>query len=386
MFNCDFCRSMSGTIAYSVPESRQGMQIAVCDDCALVQSLSSGTRAPIRNVTTSSGADWGNIRHGKGLRLALAVPLLQEFVDWKNVDSVLDVGSNRGDFLLWLDKEHPGHSLIGIEPDPNIVDRYRALSNLTLHVKRFEDVTFPAEAIDFVYCSHTLEHAMSASKMLAGIRRVLRPGGLVFLEVPNVAVITDEQISEEFFIDKHSFHFSRELLLGFMRHCGLRSLFVSPISDISNITIVASRNSDNAMESQFSPDGRDEAMRTVDAIRTYERRLSYNRSLLKKIGDRLNTLMRRQRVAIWGGGRLFDALVRFGGLDASNVYLLIDSYLSEYLPDVHSVKLCRPEALRLREPQVLVVLARTSTEDIKRQAHRYGVNNIITFSELYQAV
>jgi SAM-dependent methyltransferase len=42
----------------------------------------------------------------------------------------------------------------------------------------------PANLADLVLCHHTLEHALHPPEMLAGIRRLLRPGGQLLLFVP----------------------------------------------------------------------------------------------------------------------------------------------------------------------------------------------------------
>lgn len=46
----------------------------------------------------------------------------------------------------------------------------------------FEDAAF-----DFVSCNHVLEHIFETEKFLKEIRRVLRPGGLAVISVPNCA-------------------------------------------------------------------------------------------------------------------------------------------------------------------------------------------------------
>lgn len=45
-------------------------------------------------------------------------------------------------------------------------------------------VPFPDRAFDLVICSHVLEHVPDDAFVLAEIRRLLRPGGTAFLNVP----------------------------------------------------------------------------------------------------------------------------------------------------------------------------------------------------------
>ena len=385
-FSCDFCEGTTCTVAYVVPGSARDMKIAVCDRCGLVQSIGAQSAPETRVVSTTSGATWGNIRHGKGLRLQQAIPLLEEHVDWRAVTNVLDVGSNRGDFLLWLNGAHPGLALTGVEPDLTVVADYADMPNLDFRGARLENVELPPAHFDFVYCSHTLEHAASASQMLKAIYVTLKPGGRLFLEVPNIAILMDPEISEEFFIDKHSFHFSHEILALFARHLNYEVCYASPKSDIGNITFILTRGPGALNDAPFAGFDPLAAANAVRMIGDYEQALTRNREKLKPIAERLNAFMDRQRVAFWGGGRLFDALVRFGDLDTGKVHVLVDAYLSKYLTEVHGVKLYGPDKLRSADPQVLVILAKSSAADIAKQARRYGINNVISFSELYQSV
>lgn len=62
-------------------------------------------------------------------------------------------------------------------------------------IARLEDLEFPNESIDEIKCSHTLEHLAFrvAIKGLEKFYSILKPGGLLDLEVPN-----DESLFEQF--------------------------------------------------------------------------------------------------------------------------------------------------------------------------------------------
>ena len=385
-FRCDFCGAADGEAAYAVLHSDRKAEVAVCGRCGLVQALYHAPKPETRTVSISSAAGWGNIRHGKGLRLKATIPVLTAHVHLETVSTVLDIGSNRGDFIHWLLGIRPGAAITAIEPDASVVSTYQDLPQVALDIARFEDVALPAESFDLIHCSHTLEHAASASAMLARIYRSLKPGGRLFLEVPNLAILTDPEISEEFFIDKHSFHFDRDLLRAFMAHLGFEFRFVSPEEDISNVTLVATRPAEPLNAAPFAPDRPSRPAEAASLVSAYAETLRRNRETLKRIAERLNALMERQRVGFWGGGRIFDALVTFGGLRTDRIHVLVDAYIGRYVKQVHGIDLNLPEALKAKVPQVLVVLAKSSTDDIVRQARTHGITNVVTFSQLYQSV
>jgi SAM-dependent methyltransferase len=55
----------------------------------------------------------------------------------------------------------------------------------TVIVQDLHNLGFRSQVFDAVYCTHTLEHTYGAYQALQEICRVLRPGGLVFIIVPD---------------------------------------------------------------------------------------------------------------------------------------------------------------------------------------------------------
>lgn len=381
---CDFCLSPLMVPDYLPQGTRRAMTVHVCPICGLSQS-SQGIPEPKRIRTLSTDADWGNVRHGKGVRFSTLRAILEREVDWNEIRRAIDVGANRGDFILWLKSAHPKVEAWAIEPDASVVAAYSQLSGVRLHIDRLEQVSLPAAQFDLIFCSHTLEHADSAAVMLETMRLALRPGGLLLLEIPNLAGITGQDIVEEFFIDKHTFHFDRETLLDYLKSTGFSVVHGSEDTDVLNITLLLRREGDRG---QYYPcDGEIRAARNREWIAEFSKRLPTNRALLKRIVDeKLRPLGKRQKVGYWGAGRIFDALVNYGGLNSEDVYCLVDRHLYGIIPETHGIAIDRPETLRLSEPQVLVVLGRSAEELMARTAYAFGVRHVVKFSELMEQV
>lgn len=381
---CDFCNSLMNDFVYSPIGTRREMKVYVCENCGLTQSIQ-GKDEEQKIRTLSTDANWGNVRHGKGVRFQSLRGILEKKINWKNIDNALDIGSNRGDFIFWLEKYHPKIEVTAVEPDQTVTFNYRNLSQTTLFHERLENLSLPLNHFDFVFCSHTLEHATSASAMLKYIFNMLRPGGLFLLEVPNITGISSIDVVEEFFIDKHTFHFDRETLINFLESIGFSIEIGKEDTDSLNITLLLKRSKSS---NEFrSTNGDNRAVQNKTWINNFSHQLLNNRILLKKIvTEKLHPLGKRQKVGYWGAGRIFDALVQYGELNKNDVYCLVDGYLHGLVKETHGIYIDRPENLRLHEPQVLVALGRSAEEFMAKTAYQFGIRHVIKFSELIAQV
>jgi ubiquinone/menaquinone biosynthesis C-methylase UbiE len=101
---------------------------------------------------------------------------------------VLDVGCGTGNLLRSTGKRHPKAELFGLDPDPKALVRARRKARragVTVRLNRgfAQELPYPDGSFDRVFSSLMLHHLDSASKdeLLAEVRRVLRPDGLLVL-------------------------------------------------------------------------------------------------------------------------------------------------------------------------------------------------------------
>ncbi|GGM73659.1 hypothetical protein GCM10011609_06810 [Lentzea pudingi] len=101
---------------------------------------------------------------------------------------VLDVGCGTGNLLRTTGKRYGGVELFGVDPDLKMLARAerkmrRAGLRATLDRGFAQELAFPDASFDRVFSSLMLHHLDGPSKgeMLAEVRRVLKPGGLLVL-------------------------------------------------------------------------------------------------------------------------------------------------------------------------------------------------------------
>lgn len=126
------------------------------------------------------------VHHVFGLR-----PIHQEMVALARLADghrVLDVGCGTGNLLRTTGKQRPGVVLTGLDPDPRALARAgrkagRAGLEVRLDHGFAQELPHPDDSFDRVFSSLMLHHLNSASKdaLLAEVRRVLRPDGLLVL-------------------------------------------------------------------------------------------------------------------------------------------------------------------------------------------------------------
>ncbi|HEV7959443.1 MAG TPA: class I SAM-dependent methyltransferase [Rhizomicrobium sp.] len=377
---CDFCGQNSLVFAYQADRSTRGLKVHVCRHCGLVQSTPRIDRTPERHeATVSGGADWGNVRYGKGFRTQAAMDALARHANLGDPLALLDVGSNRGSFATAFLDAAPNARITAVEPDERYADSCAGLPRTKLIWARIEQATLPDAGFDIVHSCHTIEHLAHPFAALKDHARALKPGGLLVLDAPNIALIGGDDILEEWFIDKHLYHFS-ETVLGWMIEAAGFTILAEPNpSDLINLLFVARKTQAAAAQSAHDAG---EAARAEALIRRYRQTRAANRTALKAAARELENL-KPQRIALWGAGRLFDSLVLAGGFDPTQLTLLIDAHLIQHMDSLHGATLSPPEALLTTPIDVIVAMSRGFAGEIMATAQRLAPQaRIILYADL----
>lgn len=378
--HCDFCLSAGLEHVYTPIRSARGMEVYLCGHCGLMQSFPTVAYPSRPPGSMSADADRSSYRYTKDVISDRYEKCFRQCLDFAKFENILDVGSNRGAFIKYLESHHPGKQITGIEPDASVTHTYSGLPNVSVQECRFEHAQLAENHFNFAYCAHTLEHADSAREMLMGIHRALKPGGLFFVAVPNLIFHTD--IIEEIFIDPHTYHFNFYLLREFALQRGF-SVEYSGEPQEADLVLLLKKNSAEISHEKFSVIDPALPQNSRLAIAGYKENIHRNRAALKDSAERLNEAAGRYKVVVWGGGRIFDALVRFGGLNLKNIYLVVDKFLFRYVQELHGCKLESPRALEAEDPQtVLVYIAsRDYADEIRAEASAMGITRFIQFGK-----
>lgn len=124
----------------------------------------------------------------------------------------LEVGFGHGDFLNFLAKR--GYVCTGVENDPVCCENMQKQGH-TAFCGEVLELQLAENIFDFIRMRHTLEHIRQPVETVKKLFDVQRPGGYIFIEVPNF----DGAYSKIFREDwaqleppRHLFHFTEETL------------------------------------------------------------------------------------------------------------------------------------------------------------------------------
>jgi 2-polyprenyl-3-methyl-5-hydroxy-6-metoxy-1,4-benzoquinol methylase len=96
---------------------------------------------------------------------------------------LLDIGCGNGTFLILA--HEAGWDVTGIDPDPKAVDAARQ-RGLDVAVGSLQLYAGMSNCFDAITLSHVIEHLHQPDQMIQMVYRLLKPGGIVFIDTPNI--------------------------------------------------------------------------------------------------------------------------------------------------------------------------------------------------------
>lgn len=346
---CNLCKQeLPLESDYTPAGSIRGLQVYICRNCSLVQSFPRIDRFNSKEKRVSSGADWGNIRYGKAFTTKKSLDIIKKHQIKQENLTILDIGSNRGSFVNEISNLFPHSYITAVEPDKTIVPDYSLRDDIKLITERIETLTFLPESFDVIYSSHTLEHLADPIGNLRSCHIWLKSNGTIYVETPNFDWCKISDVVEEFFIDKHLYHFSKDTLSAMLTLAGFEITYLE--ADTENIRLLAKKNS-----------SRNILMRYSDCLKA-------NRNNLVEVWNKIWEISKTNKIAFWGAGRIFNALIENcpNPLDGS-CFILFDSYLSDFVDQSSGFNIKKPSKECLRDIDVVVVCSRQYYTEIKDQ-------------------
>ena len=187
-FKCDLC----GFLKYKVMKScntRVGIEntkynIVKCMNCGLL-SLNPIPSDPEFSTVYENYAIKKKRMSVENQRLEIYTHKLGKIRQYTNGNKLLDIGAGLGTFVKCA--EEIGFDAIGVEYEKDQCELAKKLNGVELINGKIENVCqdFTKESFDVINLHHVLEHFQSPKEILKITHNLLKPNGILLIEVPN---------------------------------------------------------------------------------------------------------------------------------------------------------------------------------------------------------
>jgi SAM-dependent methyltransferase len=154
--------------------------------------------------------------------------------DWiAQPKKILDVGTGGGEFAYLL--QSLGHKVSGIEPNKGYAEYSKQEYGLNVQVGFIQDIQQPEESFDLITIWHVLEHTENPFDVLTKLHTLLKPQGVLVVEVPTIEGIS--QSPKSTFHEAHIFNFNLATLSKLGEKIGFSQVDHKVSADGATITV-----------------------------------------------------------------------------------------------------------------------------------------------------
>ena len=238
---CFLSGGRNGKVRWTLPT----FTVRECSECGLVSSDLIPTEQSIRDLyvdeyfTPWMLVDKSNLpplRSMKHATFSRYFERLESLVPHaKPPAKVLDVGCAAG-FLLELAKER-GYEPYGIElSEVAAAMAEEAIGTGRIYCGRLEDVDWSPETFDVVFLCDVLEHIPDPIAALGILRRLTKPGGILFAVTPNVRSIPARIMGKHWFNirEEHLFYLDERTARQLLGRAGYHLIAAEPAIKVVN--------------------------------------------------------------------------------------------------------------------------------------------------------
>jgi len=155
--------------------------------------------------------------HTKNPNIFKFFPFLSQYVRGIKIipdGKYLDAGCGNGTFLYAMKRINPSEEYYGVEPG-NFDEEDIKAHGLNVIRGTLEDAHYPDNYFDVITLNHVFEHVPDPSETMKELKRILKPGGILIIAVPNHNSFAYKIFGKFFWqldVPRHLFHYSDKIL------------------------------------------------------------------------------------------------------------------------------------------------------------------------------
>ncbi len=213
------------------PATGDGFSIAQCAYCDLAQTVPAPSAAELdryypRGYHSTTKRYRGGMDRVLGLVHRSRIRSLERLLGGSG--SVLDIGCGPG--VLLNQMQQRGWTARGTERSPSAAQQARDVFHLDVRAQDVDEVVAEGATFDTVVLWHVAEHLHSPRETVRGIARLLRPGGILLIAVPNFGSPEARIGRNKWFhldVPRHLVHFTPSTLGAILAAAGFETVKVT---------------------------------------------------------------------------------------------------------------------------------------------------------------
>ena len=224
VINCPNCNSTAKRPLYSVPDRHYGIKgifsYSKCLQCDLVYlDPMPGDDELMKFYPEDSyysynvdfareDPKWKNL-----LRKVMFLDYKTKDPEFSTPGRMLDIGCGNGWFIYSM--RNKGWEVKGVEPSKAGAEAGRKIGKLDIHHGELLSAGYPSDYFDYIRSNHSFEHIPNPNEILQEIHRILKPGGKVFIGVPNINSVNAKLFGQYWYYlgaPVHTFNYSDKTL------------------------------------------------------------------------------------------------------------------------------------------------------------------------------
>jgi 2-polyprenyl-3-methyl-5-hydroxy-6-metoxy-1,4-benzoquinol methylase len=369
--NCPICQCASKKVLYTQKFGSKAISlmdnydVVACKDCGFVFADNIPSQKEFDNYYATMSKyeiDYTNQKHNKKIFDFISAYLLNENAH------ILDIGCSTGG-LLKVFRDNDYNNLFGIDPSMACAEKAKGLNIDAIQSSLFHFV--PKYKFDLIILSAVLEHIIDLKGAMEKLKTLLKPNGLLFVEVPNAARFHNHIHTpfQQFSIE-HINYFSHWSLRNLMEKYNFEKLAMSNELNEVNQSVdpcifwLAIHKEFSILRDTVSEEN----------LKGYiEKSKSKDVEIKKTIEKKLKN---HDKIIVWGVGTHTQMLLGNGILDLDKVFCFIDSNKNYDQKTIEGIKIVNPESLHhILTPLPILISSWSYQNEIAEQIRKMKLKN-----------
>lgn len=196
--DCPVCDSSDKTLFFT----KDWFTFSKCNACSMVYL---NPRLTERATYDFYNSEWNELYNEAKFDAVSTSTAIDDEINRSNLELIVNAkGSARGDLLeigfasgvFLRAAKAAGFAVHGIELNQRNYERVRTELGPTMHDVDLFEAKLPDRAFDVIYMRDVFEHVPKPKPMLHELNRIAKPGGLLYIEVPNIEGLIYKVVKE----------------------------------------------------------------------------------------------------------------------------------------------------------------------------------------------